>query len=71
MHPDERDLDPRFRDPSRFPCGVVGCEERAAGWIAALHVPVTWFVHGEGDRLYACEAHLREALPAWEPHGTD
>lgn len=21
--------DPRFRDRSRFPCGVVGCEERS------------------------------------------
>lgn len=41
----EWDLRPEFRDPSRFPCAAVGCEERAAGWV--LHEAVG--LHNLGD----------------------
>lgn len=55
--------DPRFRDPSRFPCGVVGCEEPAHGWVLrealALHGLGELEVRSDLGLVYLCFIHWR------------
>lgn len=56
--------DPRFRSPSRFPCGVVGCDERADGWVLrealALHGLGELRVRSDLERVYLCRGYLIE-----------
>lgn len=56
-----------YRDPSIFPCQVVGCDQRAAGWvIAALAGSLALNVSLESVHVFLCVTHL-DALHF--PHG--
>lgn len=54
--------DPRFRDPARFLCGVVGCEEPADGWVLGealgLHGLRGLEVRSDLECVYLCQDHL-------------
>jgi hypothetical protein len=49
-----------FRDPTIFPCQVVGCEVHADGWV--LTELVEWMelrVESASERVFLCATHLR------------
>jgi len=49
--------DPRFNDPSRYPCAVLDCDRRAVGWIGPELVPPALDVFSDGPRVYLCTTH--------------
>jgi len=57
--------DARFQDPRRFPCAVVGCGHRAAGWIGPELLGVDLEIRTEANRVYLCTEHG----PKWWSEG--
>lgn len=65
----ESDLDalqgrPEFGDPSRYPCSVVGCIERAVGWVlrdSMVLFGLDYEVRAEDAHVHLCERHVAPA----------
>lgn len=51
--------DPRFRDPSPFPCAIDGCADHASGWVRRELAPTLGVRVADGALfVFLCEAHL-------------